>query len=322
MDDAKLRDVLPCLQNENNPSAKKSIRCLMTLRWHFMFLPFLILHGFTNPANAQDHLEESASYTYSIHPGLPPFTFTRATDDSEGIPEGALVVTSKHSIIQVIDDSESDFPLVFEREERLAWFDVQDVDFDGYGDITSAYGCGAYGNCGFTCYRYDPEAGLFILASILSQQGVPYIDTTNQQLVFEYRRSAVGGGTWDVMKYVDGKPILVSEEILERDRQREVEREYQTVEGVTTLVKEVERLYSGTAVESYEEPYVRFTRDYQAVNGEAVLVREIEEQFNYKFTENSFGQIEDATLISTEKITRELVQGKMEVIRREFITPN
>ena len=142
---------------------------------------------------------ETKSWTesYVIHPSLPAFIFELEHEQNAGSATIKISGGPKKFAGQTIRVGV---------DANHAGFNLQDVNFDGYQDLSFLDNLGATGNASYTYWVFDPKKCVFAYA--VDFDHITSADEKNKLLI----SYAKGGSVYRSLHYyrvINGKPVLV-----------------------------------------------------------------------------------------------------------------
>jgi hypothetical protein len=118
------------------------------------------------------------SFTFKIHPKLPPYTFKLIADHQlDAIKTIEIYVSGMNHPSQVLAVGDMEAPY-----RHSTYFKSVDIDFDGYQDIALLSWWGATGNEGWTFWRFNPITKTFVQAPEISALGRPEFDAQTRTI--------------------------------------------------------------------------------------------------------------------------------------------
>jgi hypothetical protein len=163
-----------------------------------------------------EELSHGATLKFKIAPDLPEFTFKvipEVRPDADGNPQSTI------QDVQVFRGSASEPSQSLEDCEWAEmeppyrdshWFRVEDMNFDGYGDIFVLTNWGATGNQSGCVWLYNPKSGHFDFSKEFSELGTFGVDPATKT-ISTHGNGGMAGTIFRAAKYVveDDRPIAI-----------------------------------------------------------------------------------------------------------------
>ena len=149
------------------------------------------------------------TFQFRTHPSLPIYVFHLiGNPELNTIAHIEVARRGDPTIIQTLETRESDSPY-----RGAAYFEAEDINFDGFLDIKLMTTWGATGNTGYDYWLFDKETGRFVYEEAFSELCNPTPHPETKTIT----TTSVGGmagkiHTFATFKVIDGKPVLVREE--------------------------------------------------------------------------------------------------------------
>jgi hypothetical protein len=165
------------------------------------------------------HSDGTNWFAFSIRRDLPPFHFhiVRATE----LPAIRAIEVFK-------DDTEHPFQLLTNASLEPEWeggkgLAMEDMNFDGFQDLTALSWWGATGNIGYNCWLYETNTGRFAFSAALSELCSPRFEAAEKRI---YTHAKGGSMIFSDATYVWENGGLVMIEEVAQDQVRRPIRDW------------------------------------------------------------------------------------------------
>ena len=172
-------------------------------------------------AFSQDEITEdvrgTSTFEGKIHPDLPRYVFHLIGDlESNTFVRIDVSRESEPTVIQSLQIPEADRPY-----RGTRYFQLEDVNFDGYSDIKLLSFSGATGNGYYYYWLFDRKTDQFVFSQEFSKFCNPILHPETREIETHAVRGKAGMIYIDeTFRVIDGRPVLVrreSEDEVDRD---------------------------------------------------------------------------------------------------------
>ena len=181
----------------------------MFRKYHYIpavlfFVSITSAQGFY-PYQANKH-----EFTFKISPSLPDFVFSFSLFDTSNNHIGGSRIyirrANSHRIIQTIIT-----------DVRVIYFQVNDMNFDGYLDLLLAVGPQGSGGAGYDVWLYAPKAGKFKYDAQFDDLTEPTPDPKTHTIT-SFHQNGKDSGSRRIFRFESGEliPILLEEDQYDR----------------------------------------------------------------------------------------------------------
>jgi hypothetical protein len=164
-----------------------------------LFLFLLVGNAMSHAQGVTEDLLEPRSFTFTIAPSFPAFTFKltslRKPPDEFGNPQSTIrqiEVFHAGSQVPLEDLSDCDLEGMQTPGRGAEYFRARDVNFDGYKDVFLQTGHGATGNSSGCIWLYNPATGRFDYNEEFSKLSRFWLDPETKT-IFTFQRGGMLG---------------------------------------------------------------------------------------------------------------------------------
>jgi len=157
------------------------------------------------------------TFEFQIHKDLKPYIFKLYGNKSNHIGKIEIIIKGKTAPFQSITTTTTTTQSPY---KRAKYFEVLDMNFDGYKDIKLLEWWGVTGNKGYRCWLYAPNKKKFIFHKELSELGNPRINHAEQTIRTSYNG---GGGLYalHIWAFENGKLVCVEGTLQDYDKDKQ-----------------------------------------------------------------------------------------------------